>query len=179
MDKTQRCFSIEREGNNPIYWQNSCLAPQNSCLANFKDEFVFLFTTEGSYRCSLAKDKWEELPISRREGGFSACSLGDKVYVFTPADDAIEVLHNPDALVSSQEMHWQVIELPLDVQIPCSYFGFAPLNSTEIVIAGGMDRNRSKFKDIMTFDTTTCEFKREILDGNPLFYVTGYSANLR
>ena len=73
MVPTQRCFSIEREGDLPIIG-DYCLA-----RANFKDKFVFLFTNIGPYRYSLAEDKWEELPGTYFS--FGACSLGDKVYV--------------------------------------------------------------------------------------------------
>ena len=56
MHPSQRSFSIEREGDHPnkgdMYYD----------LANFKDEFVFLISTRGSYRYSLAEDKWDELP---------------------------------------------------------------------------------------------------------------------
>ena len=48
----------------------------------------------------------------------SACSLGDKVYVLDLEKRAINVLHNPDAPVSSKEMHWQEIGVPGDVPIP-------------------------------------------------------------
>ena len=90
-----------------------------------------------------------------------ACSLGDKVYVLCLESRAIKVLHNPDAPVSSQEMHWQDIEVPGDVPISLDS-AFAPLNSTEIVIAGGTDENGTYVGDIVTFDTTTCEFKIEV-----------------
>ena len=77
MDPTQKCFSIEREGDLPgshkVYR-----------LANFKDEFVFFFSTKGSNRYSLAEDKWEELPMIPIDLYSSACSLGDKVYVLAP-----------------------------------------------------------------------------------------------
>ena len=111
MNKTQRCFSIEREGDLPITMQFLY------GLANFRDKFVFHFSTEGSYRYSLAEDKWEELPRIPIDGLLSACSLGDKVYVLCQESRAIKVLNNPDAPVSSQEMHWQDIEVPGDVSI--------------------------------------------------------------
>ena len=133
MDPTQRCFCIEREGDVP-FKDVYCYCP-----VNFKDEFVFLFTDEGSYRYSLAEDKCEELPWMTIEYELSACSLGDKVCVLFPKNRFIKVVHNPDAPVSSQEMHWQEIEVPGDVPIPYIYPAFAPLNSTEIVIAGGLD----------------------------------------
>ena len=105
MDPTQRCFSIETEGGVPPYGDNDNLY---YALANFKDEFVFLFSNDNYYRYSLAKDKWEELPEIPIYRCTSACSLGDKVYVlgFRRRPSAINVLHIPDAPVSSQEMHW-------------------------------------------------------------------------
>ena len=59
VEPTQRCFSIEREGDLPIKlgWIY--------CLANFKDEFVFLFSKLGIFRYSLTEDKWEELRIAQ------------------------------------------------------------------------------------------------------------------
>ena len=132
MDPTQICFSIEREGDLPI-------DREVYNLASFKDEFVFLFSTEGFNRYSLAEDKWGELPRIRLGSDPYACSLGDKVYVFYPTERAIKVLHNFGAPVSSQEIQWQEIRVPGDVPIPSYLPAFAPLNSTEIVIAGGMD----------------------------------------
>ena len=84
-----------------------------------------------------------------------------------PKSRAIKVLHNPDAPVSSQEMHWQDIKVPGDVPIPHYYPAFAPLNSTEIVIAGGWYENKKEIRHIVTFDTTTFEFKREVLKKLP------------
>ena len=84
MDPTQRCFSIEREGDQPIGSGDLCYS-----LANFKDEFVFLFSTEGSHRYSLTEDKWEKLPRIRLDEHLSACSLGDKVYVLDHVKRAI------------------------------------------------------------------------------------------
>ena len=138
MDPTQRFFGIEREGDLPIR-NSSCLL--SYCLANFQDEFVFLFSTEGFHRYSLAEDKWEELPRILNIFNPRACSLGDKVYVLTPKTRgcAINVLHNAGAPVSSQEIRWQDIEVLGDVPIPDRSSVFAPLNSTEIVIAGGMN----------------------------------------
>ena len=130
MDPTQKCFSIEREGDLPV--PKYC----NFGLANFKDEFVFLLTNERLRRYSLAEDKWEELPMMPKDEYYKACSLEDKVYLLSLTNRIIEVLHNPDAPVSSQEMHWQEIEVPGDVPIPLYDLAFAPLNSTEIVIAG-------------------------------------------
>ena len=75
------------------------------------------------------------------DGYHSACSLGDKVYVLDLGSHAIKVLHNPGAPVSSQEMHWQDIKVPGDVPIPRYHPAFTPLNSTEIVIAGGKDKD--------------------------------------
>ena len=162
MDPTQRCFSIEREDNQPI------LSIYYPSLANFKDEFVFLFSNRDSNRYSFAEDKWEELPRIPLGRRLSACSLGDKVYVLDHECQAIQVLHNPDAPVSSQELHWQEIEVPRDVPISESFafHVFAPLNSTEIVIAGGRNMKGERFGDILTFDTTTCEFKKEVTNRN-------------
>ena len=113
MDPTQKCFCIEREGDLPndseVY-----------CMANFKDEFVFLFpdSSSYSYRYSLTEDKWEALPWIPIDRYLCACSLGDKVYVLSPKSRIIKVLHGPGAPVSSREMHWQDIEVPGDVPIP-------------------------------------------------------------
>ena len=153
MDPTQRCFSIEREGDQPIRSQ------YYPSLANFKDKFVFRFSNKDSNRYSLAEDKWEKLPTIGHLL-LSACSLGDKVYVLSLISRIIKVLHNPDAPVSSQEMHWQEIEGLRDFLLPCYSPAFPPLNSTEIVIAGGWDKNGKTVGDIITFDTTTCEFKK-------------------
>ena len=131
MDPTQRCFSIERERDLPIGSGDLCYS-----LAHFKDEFVFLISTEGFHRYSLTEDKCEKFPRIPIYGNHSACSLGDKVYVLDHVRRVIKVLHDPDAPVSSQEMFWQDIEVPGDV--PYRSSAFAPLNSTEIVIAGGM-----------------------------------------
>ena len=95
MDPTQRCFSIEREGDLPFQ------IDFRHCLVNFKDEFMFHITAEGSYRYSLAEHKWEELSRIPIESLVIACSLGDKVYVLSPGSQTIKVLHNPDAPVSS------------------------------------------------------------------------------
>ena len=95
-----------------------------------------------------------------------ACSLGDKVYVVNPGID-IQVLHNPDAPVSSQEMHWQDIKVPKNVPISRFSHAFALLNQTEIVIAGGFNIDDKDVGDIATFDTTTCEFKREVFNTVP------------
>ena len=115
MDPTKKCISIETEGDLPIK-SNFC-----SGLANVKDKFVILISNVGSHRYSLAEDKWEELPIIQQYRDLSACSLGDKVYVLDHAKRAIKVLHNPDAPVSSQKMHWQEIEVPRDIPIPRHY----------------------------------------------------------
>ena len=171
MDPTQRCFSIEREGDLPN-------ASEVNCMANFKDEFVFLLSDKGSYRYYLTEDKWEELPRSQMETMISACSFGDKVYVLDIGVHAIKVLHNPDAPVSSQEMHWQDIQVPGDVPIPCYDPAFAPLNSTEIVIAGGLDEDYKTVENILTFDTITCEFKKEVVDRDPFFCLNNMSANV-
>ena len=54
--RSQRCFSIEIERDTGL-----AIPPHLHCLANFKVEFVILIT-KGSYRYSLAEDKWEVLP---------------------------------------------------------------------------------------------------------------------
>ena len=77
------------------------------------------------------------------------------------------VLLNPGAPVSS--LNWEEIEVPGDVPIPCYDYAFAPLNSTEIIIAGGMDENWETFGDILTLDTITCELKREVVDKDPFY----------
>ena len=132
-------------------------------LVNFKDKFVFLFSNEFYYRYSLAEeDKLEDLPRITTGDYPSACSLADKVYVLDPESHVIKVLHNPGAPVSSQEMLWQKIRVPKNVPIPDYHPAFAPLNSNEIAIVGGKDKNGTLVRDIETFDTTTCEFKREV-----------------
>ena len=68
--------------------------------------------------------------------------------------------------------------MPADVPIPCYDPAFVPLNSTEIVIAGGKDKNRNIVGDIVTFDTTTCEFKKEIVNKVPFTCVLNRSANV-
>ena len=129
------------------------------CLVNFKDKFVYLITANGPYRYSLAEDKWEELPWWSMDGFPSACSLGDKVYVLYHVSRTIQVLHNPGAPVFSQEMRWETIYAPKDVPIPGYSPAFAPLNSTEIVIAGGVSKDRTTVVgNIVTFNATTCEF---------------------
>ena len=174
MDPTQRCFSIDREGDLPN-------ASAFYCLANFKDKFVFLFSDKDPYRYSLAEDKQEKLPmipIDTYPRHPSACSLGDKVYVLDQKSRSIKVLHNPDASVSSEEMHQQEIEMPGDIPIPCYDLAFAPLNSTEIVIAGGMDKYFRMVGDIVIFDTTTCEFKKEVVNKLPFKCINNQSANV-
>ena len=87
-----------------------------------------------------------------------------------PEGRAIKVLQNPSAPVSSQEMHWQDIKLPCEpiyVSIPPYCAAFAPLNSTEIAIAGGEKKNYYVVGDFLTFDTTTCELKNEFVNKLP------------
>ena len=133
---------------------------------------MFLFSNKDSNRYSLAEDKWEELPIITTGDYPSACSLGNKVYVLDSESRAIKVLHNPDAPVSSQEMRWRGVRVPGGVLLPFYSPAFAPLNSTEIVIAGGLDKKGKIVGDIVTFDTTTYEFKREVAnrDSYECFY---------
>ena len=66
---------------------------------------------------------------------------------------------------------------PRDVPIPHNS-AFAPLNSTEIIIAWGMDYSLNVVEDILTFDTTTCEFKKEIVDRDPFWCHDNRSANV-
>ena len=148
---------------------------RHRCLANFKDKFVFLFQGKESHRYSLAEDKWEKLPIIPHDPFPSACSLGDKVYVLIPESRAIKVLHNPSAPVSSQEMHWQDIEVPSDTAFSNS--AFTPLNSAEIAISGGFDLNYYWGRDISTFDTTTCEFKKVVVGKDEYTFPDNKSAN--
>ena len=112
IDPTQKCLSIERYGQLPI-----CCDIRHG-LTNFRNKFVFLNLGRVYYRYSLTEHKWEELPRIPSENHLSACSLGDKVYVLDLEKRAINVLHNPDAPVSSKEMHWQEIGVPGDVPIP-------------------------------------------------------------
>ena len=72
----------------------------------------------------------------------------------------IYVLHNPDAFISSQEMHWQVIEVPQDIVKVRNYPVFAPLNATEIAILRSEDDEY--FRDSCTLNTATGEFKKFI-----------------
>ena len=123
-------------------------------------------SNEGSYRYSLAKDKWEELPRITIDMYLGACSLGSKVYVLDRR--VIKVLHNPDAPVSSQEMHWQEIEVPGNIPIAVNTPAFAPFNSTEIVIVGAYSSKGKMAGDMVTFNTSTCKFKKEV-DGTVPF----------
>ena len=52
-------------------------------------------------------------------------------------------------------------------------FNFVPLNSTEIVIVGG-----GSVGHIVTFDTITCEFKKELIYRNELESFSNRSANV-
>ena len=97
--------------------------------------------------------------------------------MFDPENRAIKVLHNPDAPVSSQRLHWQEIEVPGDVPIARYIPAFAPLNSTQIVIAGGSDENHNLINEIVTFDTITCDFKKEVDNRNPFLCLGNRSAN--
>ena len=139
---------------------------------------MFLFSNEGSYRYSLAEDKWGNLPRIRLDGHFNACSLGDKVFVLTLGVRIIKVLHNHGAPVSSQEINWQEIEVPVDLPIPIYNPAFAPLNSTEIVIAGGSNSRAQLVGDIVTFDTNTCESKEEVVNKLPFICTLNESANV-
>ena len=129
---------------------------------------MFLFSNEGSHRYSLAEDKFEKLPRITTCDYPSACSLGYKVYVLDPESRAIKVLHNPDAPVSSQEMHWQEIEVPGNIPIAVNTPAFAPFNSTEIVIVGAYSSKGKMAGDMVTFNTSTCKFKKEV-DGTVPF----------
>ena len=97
----------------------------------------------------------------------SACSLGDKVYLFACREDSensIYVLHNPSASIASQELHWQVIRVPEDAFIYRDLCIFVPLNSTEIAILGGRDENEEDLGGVITFNTTSNEFKKVMVD---------------
>ena len=132
MDPTKRCFSIEREGDLVKGYGKPS-------LASFKEEFVFLFARNGSKRYSLAEDKFEKLPMGPSPDYPVACTLGDKVYMLCEKSRFINVLHNPDAPVSSQEMHWQVIKVPGNILFPRHQIAWAPLNSTEIISLAGSE----------------------------------------
>ena len=93
------------------------------CMANFKDQFVFFMDYLTILRYSLTRHIIEVLPpipgLTMHEND-RVCSLGDKVYVFMQDGNEykfirIYVLHNPDASISSQKMHWQVVEVPQDI----------------------------------------------------------------
>ena len=111
MDLNQRCFTIEKKGDQPS-------KQRRPCLANFRDQFVFLFNTEQQpIRYSLNENRWEKLPFTLIYES-RACSLGDKLYVFDRAYSgsfSIKVLHSPGAPITSSELRWQVIEVPTDV----------------------------------------------------------------
>ena len=68
--------------------------------------------------------------------------------------------------------------MPGDVPIPWDNPVFASLNSTEIVIAGGWDRNNKTVGNIVTFNTTTCEFKREVLTKDGFICNENWSVNV-
>ena len=56
-----------------------------------------------------------------------------------------------------------VIEVPADVLSLRYGVAFVPLNWTEIVILGGIDKsNRSLHGDVVTFNTNTCVFKNQV-----------------
>lgn len=103
-----------------------------NCLANYKDKFVFLIQKKYCARFSLADEKCETFSSLYNGDIASACSLGDRVYVFgdgkMTSNLMISILHNPDAPTVSQEMHWQVIEIPQDVLSSRYHVAFVPLN---------------------------------------------------
>ena len=88
-------------------------------MSNFKDQFVFFIDKSTILRYSLTHHIVEVLPFMEEAGNDRVCSLGDKVYVLSGGYGLgitrIYVLHNPDASISSQEMHWQRIEVPKDI----------------------------------------------------------------
>ena len=99
----------------------------------------------------------------------AAYSLQEKVYVFCDVmykmENFINVLHKPGASLSSQDPpRWQVIDVPQDVMSYRRWVSFAPLNSTEIAILGGRDQDEF-FGDVITFNTSTYEFKIEDVEG--------------
>ena len=83
-------------------------------MANHKDQFVFFMDKFTILRYSLTHHIEEvslAIPSPTMDEYDQACSLGDKVYVFMEdyygcRFSRIYVLHNPDASISSQEMHW-------------------------------------------------------------------------
>ena len=101
--------------------QRQSMRIQASCMANFKDQFLFFMDRTTILRYFLTHHIQEEslaIPGPTMDEYDRACSLGDKVYVLMQdgGDEyrfsRIYVLHNPDASISSQEMHWRVIEVP-------------------------------------------------------------------
>ena len=96
----------------------------------------------------------------------AACSLGDKLYVFSLAlgrKNSINILHYPFASISSQESLWQVIEVPQDVLSYRNLVTFVPLNSTKIAILGGTaDFDHKPLGDVTIFNTITFEFTKTI-----------------
>lgn len=103
------------------------------------------------------------IPVLR---ALSACSFGgDKVFVLGVTDlhkSSVNILHNPGATVSSQKMHWQSIEVLGNFLESQHLAAIAPLNSTEIVILGGMPHLGSQITsgEVVIFNTTSCKFKK-------------------
>ena len=96
-----------------------------------------------------------------------ACSLGDKVYVLEPmyrAERTIHVLYNPDASFSLQDPpHWQGVVVKHDFKLIRNTAAFVPLNSTEIAILGGYDKNGRMDGDVFTFNTSTNKFNKRMV----------------
>ena len=68
-----------------------------------------------------------------------------------------------------------MIEIPADVLLPrTGCVAFAPLNGNEIAILGGRDdNNRTLFGDVVTFNTITCVFKKEVEGDEEAFQCLG------
>lgn len=150
-EPTKKCFSIEKEGDMSG-------DGRNFCLANFLDQFIFHIGSSRSRRYSLAEDTWEELLHIAFEQ-VSACSLIDKVYVFSKSDrefNCINILNNPGASISSKEPpYWDEIRVPIDALKLRSEVAFVPLNWKEIAIFGGVDTSKEYRGGIVTFNRLT------------------------
>ena len=68
--------------------------------------------------------------------------------------------------------------MPTDQFSPRTYGVFAPLNSTEIAILGGKDERGKVLRDIVTFDTRSGEFKKEMEDESVYFTWKNESLNI-
>ena len=70
-----------------------------------------------------------------------------------------------------------MIDVPQDVLTFRTQITFVPLNSTEIAILGGQDQTAKFLGDVITLNTITNEFKREVEEEGAFSFVTYCSAN--